>query len=136
MIEQLLQVMIYVEDVTTMKEFWINQLGFNLIEESLVDSEMHFIEIAASENSQTHLVLFDRAVIAQQSPELNLGTPSLMFQTPDATALYYKFRDQGITVGELVAMPMGHVFNFADPEGHYFAVKDDVKHINEKETFG
>lgn len=33
MIEQLLQVMIYVEDVTTMKEFWINQLGFNLIEE-------------------------------------------------------------------------------------------------------
>lgn len=125
MIERLKQVMIYVDDVSAMKDFWIEQVGFELLGEiEPGEGGMHFVELAPASNSQTSIVLFDQKVIAAQSPELNLGTPSLMFQTPDATALYHKFRDQGITVGELVEMPMGHVFNFSDPEGHYFAIQD------------
>lgn len=56
------------------------------------------------------------------SPEMNLGTPSLMFFADDAEQLYTKFTDNGVTVGELVDLPMGKVFNFADDEGNYFAV--------------
>ncbi len=79
---------------------------------------------APAQSNETSLMLFDRQVIAAQSPELNLGTPSLMFQTQDARALYHKFRDQGITVGDLIEMPNRLVFNFADPEGHYFAIQE------------
>lgn len=125
MIERLKQVMLYVDDVAAMKEFWIERIGFELLEE--VEPElggMHFVELAPASNSQTTIVLFDRQVIAAQSPELNLGTPSLMFQTQDARALYHKFRDQGITVGELIEMLGRLVFNFADPEGHYFAIQE------------
>lgn len=122
MIEGLKQVMLYVDDVTAMKMFWVEAVGFELREE--VTDGMHFAEIAATSHSQTSFVLFDKQVIAAQSPELDLGTPSLMFQTADATALYEKFKAQGIRVGDLVDMPMGKVFNFADPEGHYFAVQD------------
>lgn len=132
MIERLKQVMVYVDDVTAMKNFWIELIGFELLEEIEPEAGgMHYVELAPASNSQTSIVLFDRKVIAAQSPELNLGTPSLMFQTPDATALYHKFRDQGITVGDLVEMPMGNVFNFADPEGHYFAIQD-VKLVDER----
>lgn len=38
--------------------------------------------------------------------------------------LFKTLPDKNITVGELVEMPMGRVFNFADDEGHYFAVME------------
>lgn len=123
MIEKLQQVMIYVDDVAAMKNFWLDVVGFELIEE-VAAGGMYFVEIAPAQSNETSLMLFDRQVIAAQSPELNLGTPSLMFQTQDARALYHKFRDQGIIVGDLIEMPNRLVFNFADPEGHYFAIQE------------
>lgn len=123
MIEKLQQVMIYVDDVAAMKSFWINVVGFELIEEG-APGDIQFVEIAPEHSNETSLMLFDRQVIAAQSPELNLGTPSLMFQTQDARALYQKFREQGVTVGELIEMQNRLVFNFADPEGHYFAIQE------------
>lgn len=55
-------------------------------------------------------------------PELNLNTPSLLFFSDDLDRLYKDFSDKNITVGELVNIPSGRVFNFTDNEGNYFAV--------------
>lgn len=57
-------------------------------------------------------------------PELNLGTPSLMFYSENLDQLYKDFSDKKITVGEMVTMPAGKVFNFADIENNYFAVME------------
>lgn len=123
MIKTLGQVMLYVEDVNAVKEFWLNQVGFELIEEHK-SPEMHYAEIAPTAQSETHFVLFERAMIEKSAPELNFGTPSLMFRTEDANALYQTFQAKGITVGELVERGESTVFNFADVEGNYFAVTD------------
>jgi lactoylglutathione lyase len=56
------------------------------------------------------------------SPGLNLGTPSLMFFTDNLEKLYKDFSTKNITIGEIVNMPSGRVFNFSDSEGNYFAV--------------
>jgi len=58
------------------------------------------------------------------SPELNLNTPSLLFFSDDLDRLYKDFSDKNITVGDLVNMGSGRVFNFADTEGNYFAVME------------
>lgn len=58
------------------------------------------------------------------SEGLNLGTPSLMFFTEDVDALYRDLTDKQITVGEIVELPTGRVFNFADDEANYFAVME------------
>ncbi|MBV7504349.1 glyoxalase [Bacillus sp. sid0103] len=58
----------------------------------------------------------------QFSPEVNLGTPSLLFFTKDLDQMYKDFSDKNITVGEMVNVPEGRVFNFADDEGNYFAI--------------
>jgi lactoylglutathione lyase len=55
-------------------------------------------------------------------PELNLGTPSLMFLTENLDDLHKKLSQKNITVGEIVSIPSGRVFNFADSENNYFAV--------------
>jgi len=55
-------------------------------------------------------------------PELNLQTPSLLLFSENLDELYRDFKDKQITVGDMVTMPSGRVFNFADNEGNYFAV--------------
>jgi lactoylglutathione lyase len=67
-------------------------------------------------------VLHNKELIAKMQPELNLSTPSLLFYSEDLDRLYQDYKDKEITVGELVTMPTGRVFNFADNEGNYFAV--------------
>ena len=57
-------------------------------------------------------------------PELNLGTPSLMFFSENLDQLYEDLSNKNITVGEIVNMPSGRVFNFADNEENYFAVME------------
>ena len=60
-------------------------------------------------------------------PEVNLHTPSLLFYSENLDQLYKDFSDKGITVGEIVSMPGGRVFNFADNEGNYFAIMEKKK---------
>lgn len=38
-----------------------------------------------------------------------------------------RFKNKNVTVGEMVTMPSGKVFNFADSEGNYFAVMEKNK---------
>lgn len=117
MITQLGQIMLYVDDVETVKNFWIERAGFTVVEE-----KEGTVEIAPSKEAQTSLVLFNRKTVEAVEPELNFETPSLMFYTNDANQLYQDFKEAGITVGELVTIGMGTVFNFADVEDNYFAV--------------
>lgn len=58
------------------------------------------------------------------SPGLNLGTPSLMFYTDNAERLRDDLKSKGIKVGEIMELPTGKVFNFADDEENYFAVTE------------
>ncbi|KAF0823869.1 Glyoxalase family protein [Cytobacillus firmus] len=50
-----------------------------------------------------------------------------MFFTEDLERLYSDFSNKGITVGEIVDMPSGRVFNFADGEENYFM---EARHQN------
>lgn len=123
MINQLGQVMLYVNDVEKIKSFWIEKVGF-VVTKELHDTSVHSIEIAPNFTAQTRFVLFNRNVIEETEPELNFETPSLMFYTNDIDELYQKFQDAGITVGEKVDIQLGTVFNFADTENNYFAVME------------
>jgi lactoylglutathione lyase len=47
-----------------------------------------------------------------------------MFYSDNLDELYKDFSEKNIKVGELVNMPSGRVFNFADNEDNYFAVME------------
>lgn len=83
---------------------------------------MRWIEIAPTKDAQTSFVLHNKEMIAKMQPELNLETPSIMFYADNITEMYQDFQTKGIKVGDLVMMPMGRVFNFADHENNYFAL--------------
>jgi len=102
-------------------KFWTEKVGF-IIKNEQEEAGMRWIEIAPSKEAQTSFVLHNKEIIAKMQPELNLGTPSIMFYADQIEEMYQDFQAKGIKVGDLVMMPMGRVFNFADPESNYFAL--------------
>lgn len=123
MISKLGQVMIYVNDQDRAVEFWTKQLNF-VVKSDEDNGHMRWIEIAPTEQVETTLILHNKKLIAEMQPELNLGTPSLMFISNNVEELYEKLTNNGITVGEMVQMGQDKIFNFADYEQNYFAVME------------
>ncbi|OBY78228.1 glyoxalase [Paenibacillus sp. KS1] len=124
MINQIGQVMLYVNDQDQAVQFWTEKVGFIVVSEDNNGHGMKWIEIAPAQGAQTSFVLHNKQLIAEMQPELNLGTPSIMLFSDNLDALYEDFKNKGITVGEVVTMPSARVFNFADDENNYFAVME------------
>jgi len=124
MINQVGQIMLYVTNQEASMKFWTEKAGFTIISEEDNGQGMRWIEIAPTKDAETSLILHNKEWVAKMSPGLHLGTPSLMFFTSDLEKLYQDFQDKEITVGEMVSMPSGKVFNFADDEQNYFAVME------------
>ncbi|MEK3937180.1 VOC family protein [Sporosarcina sp. FSL W7-1349] len=122
MIHQLGQVMLYVTNQDDALKFWKEKVGFAVISEEDNGQGMRWIEVAPTPEAETSIVLHNKEFIAKMEPELNLQTPSLLFYTEDLDKFRENLLKQGITVGEVMTMPTGKVFNFADDEDNYFAV--------------
>lgn len=118
------QIMLYVNNQDESMNFWTEKLGFSVVSEENNGQGMRWIEIAPTQGSETSIILHNKEFVAQMSPELNLGTPSLMFFTENLDQLYSDLSNKEIKVGEIVNMPTGRVFNFADNEENYFAVME------------
>ncbi|CAM3659821.1 VOC family protein [Aeromicrobium ponti] len=127
MIQNVGQIMLYVNDQDQAVRFWTEKAGFIVISEEDNGEGMRRIEIAPAKEAETTFVLHNKELIAKMEPELNLGTPSIMFFTNDLDTLYQNFKSQNVTRGDIVNMPSGRVFNFADSEENYFAVMEKTK---------
>jgi lactoylglutathione lyase len=124
MISKVGQIMLYVNNQDEAVNFWIEKVGFTVIGEEDNGQGMRWIEIAPTKDADTSIVLHNKELIAKMEPELNLGTPSLMLFSNNLDELHNSLANKNITVGQIVEMPSGRVFNFADNEGNYFAVME------------
>ncbi|MFD2444839.1 VOC family protein [Bacillus sp. CGMCC 1.16607] len=118
------QIMLYVNNQDEAVNFWKEKVGFSVISEQDNGQGMRWIEIAPTNDAETSIILHNKELISKMQPELNLGTPSLMFFSKDLDKLYNDLTNNNVTVGEMVNMPFGRVFNFADSENNYFAVME------------
>ncbi|MEY9979246.1 VOC family protein [Lysinibacillus sp. RC79] len=124
MINKVGQIMLYVNNQDEAKEFWTEKVGFSVISEEDNGQGMKWIEIAPTKEAETKIILHNKELIAKMQPEMNLGTPSLMFFSEDIDKLYNDLLNKNIIVGEIVNMPSGRVFNFADNENNYYAIME------------
>nr|WP_285890908.1 VOC family protein [Mesobacillus maritimus] len=118
------QIMLYVQNQDEAKSFWTEKLGFAVISEENSDQGFRWIEIAPHRDAETSIILHNKDFVAKMSPDLNLDTPSLMFFSENLDQLHQDLSNKNITVGEIINMPTGRVFNFADNEENYFAVME------------
>lgn len=127
MISKVGQIMLYVNNQDESLDFWTGKVGFNVISEENNGQGMRWIEIAPEKGEETSIILHNKEFVAKMSPELNLGTPSLMFFSENLDQLHGDLSNKNVKVGEIVNMPSGRVFNFADNEENYFAVMEKSK---------
>jgi lactoylglutathione lyase len=126
MITKVGQIMVYVNDQDQAVKFWTEKMGFQVMSEQNNEQGMKWIELAPVEGAETTIILHNKQLIAKMQPELNVGTPSLLFFTENVDELYKELTVKGVTVGEIVSMPSGKVFNFSDSEDNYFAVMENA----------
>lgn len=124
MINKVGQIMLYVNNQDEAVQFWTEKVGFCVVSEEDNGQGFRWIEIAPTKEAETSIILHNKEFIAKMSPELNFGTPSLMFSSKNFDNLYSDLSNKNVTVGEIVSMPSGRVFNFADSENNYFAVME------------
>lgn len=127
MINKIGQVMLYVNNQDEAVNFWIEKVGFIVISDEDNGQGMRWIEIAPTKEAETSIILHNKRMISEMQPDMNLGTPSLMFFSEDLDKLHSTLSTKNITVGEIVTMPSGKVYNFADSEQNYFAVMEKSK---------
>ena len=126
MIKKVGQIMVYVNDQDQAVKFWTEKMGFQVVSEQNNEQGMKWIELAPVTGAETTIILHNKQLIAKMQPELNVGTPSLLFFTENVDELYRDLTAKGVTVGEIVSMPSGKVFNFSDSEDNYFAVMENA----------
>ena len=124
MIKKIGQIMLYVNDQDAAVRFWTEKVGFVVNAEEDNSQGFRWIEISPSKGSETSIVLHNKEFVAKMSPGLNLGTPSLMLYADNFEEFRSLLADRNVVVGEIVNMPSGRVFNFADDEENYFAVME------------
>lgn len=123
MIESIGRVMLYVKDPRSVANFWIDKLGFVQLDEQPAPDNTISVEVAPSKKADTSFVLFSSDVIAKYSPELTLGTPSILLSTKNINELHASLKAKGVAVGDIVDMEGMLTFNFPDNENNYFAVR-------------
>lgn len=121
MISKVGQIMLYVNNQDQAVNFWTEKLGFRVVSEEK-NGEMRWIEIAPAQGVETSIVLHNKEFVAKMSPGMNLGTPSLLFFSENIEELRNNLMNKNVKVGDIVTMPSGRVFNFADDEENYFAI--------------
>ncbi|KYG59455.1 VOC family protein [Planococcus maritimus] len=121
MISKIGQVMVYVRDQDATVAFWTEKMDFVVIQDAETDG-MRWVEIAPRNGAETSFVLQDKNLLEQMDTGLSLETPSLLFYADQFEQLRNGLADKGVTVGDIIEMPTGRTFNFADAEGNYFAV--------------
>ncbi|MGG4146329.1 VOC family protein [Paenibacillus algorifonticola] len=124
MISKVGQIMLYVNNQDAARDFWTEKVGFHVVSEEDNGQGMRWIEIAPAKGAHTTIILHNKAFVEKMSPGLNLGTPSLMFFSDHLDQLHSDLSNKQVTVGPVVEMPSGRVFNFADHEENYFAVME------------
>lgn len=126
MISKVGQIMLYVNNQDEAVDFWTEKIGFHVMAEEDNGEGMRWIELSPTKEAETSIILHNKELISKMEPELNLGTPSLLFFSDNLDQLHSDLSNKGVTIGEIIEMPNGRVFNFADSEENYFAVLEKL----------
>ncbi|MCR4258470.1 VOC family protein [Streptococcus uberis] len=117
--------MLYVADTSAALTFWTEKMGFVLTGQS--DSEgFKSFEVAPSLDSATKFGIHNKDMVAQANPGMNVGFPSLLFETDDLEKEYQRLTNNGVQTNPIMEYQGMVHFTFQDNEGNYIAVRQSI----------
>ncbi|MEW4353396.1 VOC family protein [Streptococcus pneumoniae] len=116
--------MLYVENTKAAMEFWTEKMGFVLLDTADYGDAISY-EIAPSKDAETKFGLHQKDWVAKNNPDMNVGFPSLLFETEDLEAEYERLSKAGVATNPIMEYQGMTHFTFADNEGNYIAVREN-----------
>lgn len=113
-------IMLYVDDVAAERDFW-SAIGFEIVNHSGILGFETF-EMKPHTDSTLPFTVYAKDFIGQVSPEVVDMKPSLLFESADLHGLHQRLDTVTDTTSSINTQPFPN-FNFANPSGHYFAVR-------------
>ncbi|MFS9252021.1 glyoxalase [Streptococcus infantis] len=113
-------IMLYVDDVAAERDFW-SAIGFEVFNQSEIMGFETF-EMKPHTDSTLNFTVYAKDFIRQVSPEVVDMKPSLLFESADLHSLHERLAAVIDTTSPISTQPFPN-FNFANPSGHYFAVR-------------
>ena len=125
MINKIGKITLYVDNQEEAKKFWTEKLNFVVKFEKEMGPNMKWIEVGPSDEEFTTFVIYDKKMMAAQNPNANLGHPSIILSTSDIEKTHAELKEKGVTVGNIMKMPYGSMFDFIDMDGNNYLVRED-----------
>ena len=125
MINKIGKITLYVNNQEEAKKFWTEKLNFVVKFEKEMGPNMKWIEVGPSDKEFTTFVIYDKKMMAAQNPNANLGHPSIILSTSHIEKTHAELKENGVTVGNIMKMPYGSMFDFVDMDGNKFLVRED-----------
>ena len=113
-------IMLYVDDVAMERDFW-SAIGFEVFNQSEIMGFETF-EMKPHTDSTLTFTVYAKDFIRQVSPEVVDMKPSLLFESANLHGLHKRLAAVTDTTSSINTQPFPN-FNFANPSGHYFAVR-------------
>ena len=115
------QVVVEVEDQDRAKQFWTEQLGFELVQDAPYGEE-RWLEVRTPDKAVV-LVLGVRRGERPTAPHPSLPTSNVMFYAEDLQQTYTELTTRGVQFPQPpVQQPFGWWSLFQDPDGNRFAL--------------
>lgn len=122
---KIFKITLYVNDQEHAKRFWVEQVGFAVKLEQPMGPDMKWLEVGPEGGGMTTFVLYEKKLMEEQNPEVNVGHPSVIFSTCEIDAAYETLKQNGVKVEEIMKLPYGSMFRFYDMDGNVFLVRED-----------
>ncbi len=122
MISHIGKITVYVESQPVARQFWVDKVGFHVTAEQQAGSIL-WLEVAPPGEQKTSLVLYDKATMIAANPEA-IAHPAIIFEAIEIENFWNHLRANGVEVGELQLFSHGKMFNFKDPDGNEYMVRE------------
>ncbi|MYV05044.1 glyoxalase [Furfurilactobacillus milii] len=114
------RIMLYVTNVAVCANFWHKYFRAEIAETNEMPDNSQNIVLRFT--SALEISLFTTSFIKRYSPEVSLTTPSLMLFSDEFEQLHKRLPN----TGHIIVNNGVRTFNFADPEGHFFVIAEQL----------
>ncbi len=113
-------VVLYLEDTVKAKDFWVNKLGF-IVKDENTFNDLTVYKVG-KEGDYTNFELVPLKFMENNPHDLNLGIPSIAFETEDLENEHEALKEKGVKVADIGTHGGIKSFAFFDSEDNAFAV--------------
>jgi lactoylglutathione lyase len=121
MITQVGKISVYVNSQEDAKKFWVDKIGFHVTIEQQF-GPIKWIEVAPPDREITSLILYSKVDMLQHNPSA-VCHPTIIMVADHIEDTHSQLLNAGVKVTEVKEFPHGKMFNFYDPDGNEYMVR-------------